>query len=78
LQNGTLYQNCLILGANAPWYPLVRSLVQAFAFTEQKGTAWLGQNVEEVGKLENFHPQLYHHETGRTALIGSGIKEEPL
>ncbi len=64
---GTLYQNCLIIGARAPWYPLIRPLVQAFAFTGPQSVAWLRHNIEEVGMFEHFLPDLYHHETGRTA-----------
>ncbi|HZY67134.1 MAG TPA: hypothetical protein VFE52_01015 [Devosia sp.] len=67
VEGGTLYQNCLIVGAHAPWYPLVRPLVQAFAFTPEQGTAWLRHNVEEVGMFEAFLPELYRQETGRTA-----------
>lgn len=66
-KGGTLYENCLIIGSGAPWYPLVRPIVHAFAFTEAQGQAWLRHNVEEVGMFENFLPQLYHAETGRTA-----------
>lgn len=66
-RNGTIYQNCLIIGAAAPWYPLVRPLVRAFAFTEGQGRAWLLHNIEEVGMFEHFLPDLYHTETGLTA-----------
>lgn len=64
---GTRYENCLIIGANAPWYPLVRPLVHAFVFTQAQGQAWLRHNVEEVGMFENFLPELYQQEIGRTA-----------
>jgi len=64
--DGTLYENCLIIGAAAPWYPLVKPLVRRFAFTEAQGQAWLIHNVEEVGMFEEFLPGLYRQETGRT------------
>lgn len=64
---GTLYENSLIIGAAAPWYLLLRPLVEAFAFNEAHGRAWLLHNIQEVGMFENFLPGLYHQETGRTA-----------
>ena len=63
---GTLYENCLIIGTATPWYPLVRPLIRAFGFTEPQGRAWLRHNIEEVGMFENFLPELYRLETGRT------------
>lgn len=62
---GTLYENRLIIGSTAPWYPLVRPLVTAFAFSPEQGRAWLRHNVEEVGHFEAFLPGLYRQETGR-------------
>lgn len=64
--DGTLYENCLIIGADAFWYPVVRPLVTGFLFTEAQGRAWLRHNVEEVGMFENFLPRLYAEETGRS------------
>jgi len=64
---GTLYENCLIIGASAPWYPLLRPLVEHFAFTPEQGRAWHRHNIEEVGMFEHFLPALYHQETGRVA-----------
>lgn len=66
VSGGTLYQNSLIIGSTAPWYPLVRPLVKRFGFTEAQGRAWLRHNIEEVGMFENFLPTLYRDETGRT------------
>ena len=63
---GTLYENRLLIGSTAPWYPLVRPLVRRFGFTEEQGRAWLRHNVEEVGMFENFLPALYRSETGCT------------
>lgn len=62
---GTYYENCLIIGADAPWYRLLRPLVTCFAFTPAQGQAWLRHNIEEVGMFENFLPALYRRETGR-------------
>ncbi|MFM2280497.1 MAG: hypothetical protein RLZZ444_2728 [Pseudomonadota bacterium] len=63
---GTLYENCLIIGSTKPWYPLVRALVRHFGFTDAHGLAWFRHNIEEVGMFENFLPQLYRQETGRS------------
>lgn len=63
---GTLYENSLTIGSTAPWYRLVRPLVTRFGFTPAQGSAWLRHNVEEVGMFENFLPDLYRDETGRT------------
>ena len=65
--DGTLYENCLIVGAAAPWYPLLRPLVERFAFTPDQGRAWHRHNIEEVGMFEHFLPALYHQETGHVA-----------
>jgi hypothetical protein len=65
---GTLYQNSLTIGAHdTSWYPLVRPLVERFAFTPEQGRAWHRHNIEEVGMFEHFLPALYHQETGRIA-----------
>ena len=66
VSGGTLYENCLIVGAKARWYPLIRPLVQRFVFTPEQGKAWLLHNIEEVGMFENFLPELYRLHTGRT------------
>lgn len=65
--DGTLFENCLIVGSDAFWYPLLRPIVSGFIFTEAHGRAWLRHNVEEVGMFENFLPGLYRQETGRPA-----------
>jgi hypothetical protein len=64
---GTLYGNCLIIGAPHGWMKLFKPLVERFVFTPEQGRAWLLHNIEEVGMFEHFLPQLYHHVTGRTA-----------
>jgi hypothetical protein len=64
---GTLYENCLIIGAAKPWYRPLRPLVERFAFPEAQGRAWHLHNIEEVGMFEHFLPALYHQETGRRA-----------
>ena len=61
---GTIFEYSMTVG---PVLPVVRELFNAFArprvFPEDKGRAWLKHNVEEVGNLEFFLPQLYARET---------------
>ena len=64
---GTYYENCLIIGGSGLLTGLLSPLITRFAFTPDKGQAWLRHNIEEVGMFENFLPRLYHEETGRTA-----------
>ena len=59
---GTLYENCLVFGAKN--MKLLQPILRALAFPSGKGEAWLRHNVEEVGMLENFLPDLYRAETG--------------
>lgn len=58
VDGGTLYENDLVIGVGGRvgrrLEPLVRRL-----FPDRKGRAWLRHNVEEVGALENFLPELY-------------------
>jgi len=61
---GTLYENCLIVGARGRAGRLLRPLVRTFAFPQDKGLAWVRHNVEEVGQFERFLPALYRQETG--------------
>jgi hypothetical protein len=61
---GTLYENCLIFGKRAWWFRHIRPLLEPLVFPAGQGEAWLRHNVEEVGCLENFLPDLYRRETG--------------
>jgi len=61
---GTLYENCLLFGSRHPWFRLLRPVARWLAFPEGKGETWLRHNIEEVGMLENFLPDLYRKETG--------------
>ena len=64
---GTLYENCLVFGVRHPAYALVRPLAKWLAFPDAKGETWIRHNVEEVGMLEKFLPELYRAETGLDA-----------
>lgn len=64
VEEGTLYENRLLIGGAAGWRRLVTPLVQRFAFDHAHGLAWLRHNVEEVGQFERFLPALYREETG--------------
>lgn len=60
---GTRYVNCLIVGMRTP---IVRHLfngaVRPRLFPDEMGRAWLLHNVEEVGNLQFFLPELYEAE----------------
>lgn len=61
---GTQYDNCLVFGLRHPAYVHVRPLAKWLAFPDAKGETWIRHNVEEVGMLEKFLPELYRSETG--------------
>jgi hypothetical protein len=64
---GTLYENCLIVGgSSAVTRLMLNPLIERFGFTREQGRAWLRHNIEEVGMFENFLPDLYRKETGRS------------
>ncbi|MES2972837.1 MAG: hypothetical protein V4757_04480 [Pseudomonadota bacterium] len=62
---GTLYENCLLVGATSGWKRWLNPLVERFVFTQEQGIAWLRHNIEEVGLFEHFLPGLYRKETGQ-------------
>jgi len=64
VDEGTLYENRLLVGGVAGWRRLVTPLAQRFAFDRAHGIAWLRHNIEEVGQFERFLPTLYREETG--------------
>ncbi len=55
---GTLYENELVIGVGGRWGRLLEPVVRR-AFPDRKGHAWIKHNVEEVGALENFLPELF-------------------
>ncbi len=63
---GTQYDNRLLIGAADGWRSRLTPWVQRFGFDQAHGLAWLRHNIEEVGALEQFLPQLYLQETGLT------------
>ncbi len=64
--DGTLYENCLIIGTSLPVLRFANPLLARLAFDDAHGRAWLRHNIEEVGMFENFLPALYRQETGRS------------
>jgi hypothetical protein len=54
---------------------LFARLLGPLLFFDGKGQAWLKHNIEEMGNLENFLPELYEreakHEPGRERLARS-------
>ena len=70
---GTRDENCLIV-PGTPRLGLVAWLLLPWLLPDGKGQAWLKHNVEEIGTLENFLPELYereakHESVGQVALI---------
>ena len=60
---GTLFTNRLIIGGASGWRRLVTPIIQRFGFNHERGLAWLRHNIEEVGLLEHFLPDLHRQET---------------
>jgi hypothetical protein len=57
---GTLYKNCLIAGMRIPFVRApFNALVRPRLLSDEMGRAWLRHNVEEVGNLQFFLPELY-------------------
>jgi len=60
-EEGTLYKNSLTAGVEGS--SLIARFVNTFVlprvFSREKGQAWIRHNIEEVGALECFLPQLY-------------------
>lgn len=59
--DGVRDENCLIVPGTPRLGPFVR-LLGPFLFPDGKGQAWLKHNIEEMGNLENFLPELYERE----------------
>jgi hypothetical protein len=57
--DGTLYENCLIVGASHGNKRILNPLIKGLIFDRARGLAWIRHNVEEVGMLENIFPGLY-------------------
>ncbi len=66
LAEGTLYENCLIVGGASGWRRWLNPLIERFIFSREQGIAWLRHNIEEVGLFEHFLPALYQQETGQS------------
>ena len=64
VEQGTLYENRLLIGGTHGWRRWVTPLVQRLGFDHAHGLAWLRHNVEEVGLFEHFLPGLYREQTG--------------
>jgi hypothetical protein len=65
--DGTRDENCLIAPGSPELGPIAR-LVLPWLFPDRKGQAWIKHNIEEMGTLENFLPELYERETGTNLL----------
>ena len=59
--DGTRDENCLIVPGTAR-LGLFARLLGPLLFSDGKGQAWLKHNIEEMGNLDNFLPELYERE----------------
>jgi DAPG hydrolase PhiG domain len=62
---GMVDENCLIIPGSHRLAFLSKVLIP-WQFPEPKGRAWLKHSIEEMGTLENFLPELYTREVGRS------------
>jgi hypothetical protein len=63
---GTLYRNSLTVGARGVAGKLLNPLIRTLLFDKARGRAWVKHNIEEVGNLESFLPDLYAAENPTT------------
>lgn len=56
---GTDYRNSLTVGFEGWPGRLLNPLIRRFVFDQARGHAWIKHNIEEVGQLEAFLPQLH-------------------
>lgn len=62
--DGMRDENCLIV-PGTPRLGRFAGLLVPLLFSDGKGQAWLKHNIEEMGNLENFLPELYEREVKR-------------
>lgn len=64
----THYVSVLDLGARSPFATLINAYLRSKVLSPAMAQAWLQHNVEEVGRLEHFLPELYtaQHRRGGT------------
>lgn len=58
-REGVRYKNSLTVGAQGAVGRLVNWFIRKYLFDEARGRAWIKHNIEEVGNLEAFLPDLY-------------------
>ncbi|WCL49224.1 DAPG hydrolase family protein [Leptospira sp. GIMC2001] len=61
-EQGTIYENSLILGWKGWTWKLLRFFIEPVFFPPVRGYAWIKHNIEEVGQFEDFLPELYNKE----------------
>ncbi|MBO9478447.1 hypothetical protein J7382_12945 [Shimia sp. R11_0] len=58
--NGAAVRNTFTLGLRRGlWKPFVNRLLLPWVYHEDKTYAWVQHNIEEIGNLENFLPEIY-------------------
>lgn len=67
---GTQYDSHLVVGMDSSLGQLFNRFARTRLFPEEMARAWIKHNVEEVGNLENFLPQL-HAEAATTTVAAS-------
>jgi hypothetical protein len=65
VEGGTLYENSFIAGVKPALLRHLNKAILARLFPEEQGRAWLKHNVEEVGNLQFFLPDLYRELAGK-------------
>ncbi|XDD43044.1 hypothetical protein AB3N58_01375 [Leptospira sp. WS60.C2] len=61
-KDGTFYENCLIVGWKGITFRFLRLIFEFLFFDKKHGYAWIKHNIEEVGQLQYFLPDLYRKE----------------
>jgi hypothetical protein len=65
--NGTLYRSRMLVGVEHGLLGgVVNNWIRPRVFPDKMGRAWLKHNIEEVGNLEFFLPELYLAQRGDT------------
>jgi len=62
--SGTQYDSRMVLGSDVWWFKGLANRMRRRRFPEEKQLRWLRHNVEEVGYLEHFLPDLFAAQQG--------------
>ncbi len=59
IDGGTQYDSVMHLGSDAWWFKRIANVIRRRRFPQHKQQVWLQHNVEEVGYMEHFLPELH-------------------